>query len=245
MATQAILFGGVGTLLECSEIQRASFNEAFTDVGLGWHWELEDYRAMLSVPGGTDRILSYAEQVGEASVDGATAVAIHIAKTRHFHARLREGGLSARPGVNGVIAGARTEGIALAYATTTDRITAMLVLQAIGVEAEAFDVIAHRGLVENAKPAPDVYQYCLGQLGVQPDSALAIEDSESGVFAARAAGISCIATPGDNTLDQNYADAYIVVSNLADLDKAAELKGAEALATRISGWLGSTRERAA
>ncbi len=30
MATQAVLFGGVGTLLECSEIQRASFNEAFT-----------------------------------------------------------------------------------------------------------------------------------------------------------------------------------------------------------------------
>ena len=38
-----MLFGSIGTLVETSEIQRKSFNEAFKKKGLNWYWTKEEY----------------------------------------------------------------------------------------------------------------------------------------------------------------------------------------------------------
>ena len=47
--------------------------------------------------------------------------------------------------------------------------------------------------VENAKPAPDLFLYAAEQMGVAPNRCLVVEDSPSGVEAARAAGMRCVA----------------------------------------------------
>lgn len=49
--------------------------------------------------------------------------------------------------------------------------------------------------VENPKPAPDLYLTACSRLGVAPAEALALEDSATGVQAARAAGMRTIAVP--------------------------------------------------
>ena len=36
---KALLFGSIGTLIETSNIQRESFNQAFKEIGLDWHWD--------------------------------------------------------------------------------------------------------------------------------------------------------------------------------------------------------------
>jgi len=43
MNYKAILFGSIGTLIETSDLQRESFNEAFKEAGLDWYWDQEDY----------------------------------------------------------------------------------------------------------------------------------------------------------------------------------------------------------
>ena len=52
MESKAVLFGGIGTLLESSELQREAFNRAFAEADLDWQWQRDDYRAMLTTPGG-------------------------------------------------------------------------------------------------------------------------------------------------------------------------------------------------
>ena len=47
MKYKALLFGSIGTLIESSNIQRNSFNEAFKEVGLEWYWDEEDYKILL------------------------------------------------------------------------------------------------------------------------------------------------------------------------------------------------------
>ena len=47
MTIQALFFGGIGTLLETSELQREAFNAAFREAGLDWHWSIDEYREML------------------------------------------------------------------------------------------------------------------------------------------------------------------------------------------------------
>ncbi len=45
-------------------------------------------------------------------------------------------------------------------------------------------------LVERAKPAPDIFIYAAAQIGVAPDACVVLEDSENGVRAGVAAGMS-------------------------------------------------------
>ena len=62
MNIKTLLFGSIGTLIETSELQRESFNEAFKEAGLDWYWDQEDYRLMLKQSGGTKRVEDYAEK---------------------------------------------------------------------------------------------------------------------------------------------------------------------------------------
>lgn len=47
-------------------------------------------------------------------------------------------------------------------------------------------------MVENGKPAPDLFLHAAATLGVSPAACLVIEDSPSGVAAARAAGMAVV-----------------------------------------------------
>ena len=59
---KAILFGSIGTLIETSNIQRESFNQAFKEIGLDWYWDQESYKQLLKKSGGTKRIEDFAEK---------------------------------------------------------------------------------------------------------------------------------------------------------------------------------------
>ena len=71
-------------------------------------------------------------------------------------------------------------------------------------------------IVPRKKPAPDVYIHVLEQLGVAPDKCLAIEDSENGVKAAVAAGLTCVVTADAYTEREDFTQARLVVSSLGD-----------------------------
>jgi len=61
-----------------------------------------------------------------------------------------------------------------------------------------------------AKPNPAVYLYAANQLGVDPTTCIAIEDSAHGINAAKAAGMYCIGINTAGSIDQlNKADHII------------------------------------
>ena len=57
---KAIIFGSIGTVLETSDIQRKSFNKAFKKFGLNWYWSKNEYKKLLKVSGGENRLSNYA-----------------------------------------------------------------------------------------------------------------------------------------------------------------------------------------
>lgn len=59
--------------------------------------------------------------------------------------------------------------------------------------ASAFEVISSSEFEKAGKPEPDVYLSTLKKLAVPPQKCLAIEDSNSGIVAAKKAGIKAIA----------------------------------------------------
>jgi HAD superfamily hydrolase (TIGR01509 family) len=74
---------------------------------------------------------------------------------------------------------------------------------------DAFDAIVTSDDVVQAKPAPDIYLEACRRLGVEPTDALALEDSTSGIVAAKAAGLACIAVPQFAEADVSAADRVI------------------------------------
>jgi sugar-phosphatase len=123
-------------------------------------------------------------------------------------------------GVPEAIAMFRRYGLGLAIASSSpmrliDVVCQQLGLDDITVRCSAFDE-AH------GKPAPDVYLSAARKLGASPARCLAIEDSPSGVQAAKAAGMRCLAVP-DPLLaaDPRYREADLVLSSLERLDDQA------------------------
>ena len=53
--------------------------------------------------------------------------------------------------------------------------------------------------VANAKPAPDLFLYAASRMGVQPNRCVVVEDSKSGIAAARAAGMRSLGYAGGLT----------------------------------------------
>jgi HAD superfamily hydrolase (TIGR01509 family) len=82
----------------------------------------------------------------------------------------------------------------LAVASSSNREIIDLFLELSGL-AEVFEVTVSSEEVERGKPAPDVYLEAARRLAVRAEDCTAVEDSENGIRAARAAGMRVIALP--------------------------------------------------
>lgn len=102
-------------------------------------------------------------------------------------------GLRWLPGARELVAAVRAAGVPVALVTNTERALVDLALGPL-VE-ELFDVSVCGDEVERAKPAPDPYLRAARLLGVDPASAVAVEDSPTGTASAEAAGCVVLVVP--------------------------------------------------
>jgi HAD superfamily hydrolase (TIGR01549 family) len=91
-----------------------------------------------------------------------------------------------------VLEAARTAGCRTGLATMSRCQQANRVLRILNLQ-EAFDFVASRDDVEVGKPDPEIYYLVADELESPPDRCLVLEDSASGIKAAVAAGMWCIA----------------------------------------------------
>ena len=103
-------------------------------------------------------------------------------------------GVQAKPGIRELLADLRSRGIRTSIATASPMERALRYLGSVGL-AESFDQICCTYDVPNGKPAPDVYLYAAKQLGLAPETCLALEDSPTGVESAWRAGCLSVMVP--------------------------------------------------
>ena len=108
--------------------------------------------------------------------------------------QLKKHGVEKKPGVDELLDYLHGHGIKTAVATASDPIRAEDYLKQIEVY-DKFDKIICATMVENGKPAPDVYLYACEQIGETPKTCIAVEDSPNGVKSAVAAGLRTIMVP--------------------------------------------------
>jgi HAD superfamily hydrolase (TIGR01509 family) len=221
---KAVLFDVDGTLAETEEFHRCAFNAVFAQDRIDAHWTVDQYRKLLEVTGGKERIGAYFRQRGLPMRD-ERILALHLAKNAQYARNLAEGGARLRPGVRRLIGEAAAAGVLLGIATTTslENLDALL-RPAMGPGwSGTFACIVAGDQVPRKKPAPDVYLACLEQLGLKPGEAIAIEDSAVGIAAARGAGLAVLATPSLYTDHHDFSGATALVPHLGDPQQPWEL----------------------
>ena len=223
MTIDALIFDVDGTLADTEEAHRVAFNLAFERYRLGWVWEPGEYRELLHINGGKERITTYIETLALPDAERRrlrTMVPdVHAEKTRFYSSFVADGAVPLRPGVARLLDEAQANGCKLAIASTTTAINIDALLQStLGLGGlDMFSVIACGDQVRAKKPAPDIYQLALRGLGMLPEHAIAFEDSPNGLRSATAAGLRTVVTPNFWTEGSDFSAASLLLPSLAEL----------------------------
>jgi HAD superfamily hydrolase (TIGR01509 family) len=84
---------------------------------------------------------------------------------------------------------------------------------------DCFIQVVGGDMVPRKKPAPDIYQLVVSLLKVSPTACIAFEDSQSGVKAAKGAGLTAVAVPQAMSDDHDFSNADCILNSLADFDE--------------------------
>ncbi|MBU26187.1 MAG: phosphatase [Gammaproteobacteria bacterium] len=214
---KAVIFDVDGTLAETEEVHREAFNTVFEQAGLGWYWSSEEYRELLKVFGGKERIRHFVKTESIDGINDKDILELHRLKTS-LYAELLPRTAELRPGVVRLVEECLSRSVRLAIATTTTESNVDALNRAVGgtLRLDAFDVVVGGNTVPQKKPDPMVYQTTLKRLGLEPTEAIAIEDASAGVDAARGAGLRCLVTPSFYTTAQDLSHATVIVDDLTN-----------------------------
>ena len=213
------LFDFDGCLADTKNVHIAAWERAFGEVG----WEVApeeaaetaeiDDRAFLR-KFFAKRKLADAQVNFEAWLDRKKRIALQILQDSP---RLQHG-------VVRLIQALRDSGaVRLAVVSTSHRANIETVLKAHGL-LDAFELIIAKEDVVAVKPDPEGYSLAVERLSADPEQTVVIEDSPTGLAAARAAGLRVIAVGHDRPQGEWCGDAPYL-PDFRDLDAALRVIG--------------------
>ena len=136
-------------------------------------------------------------------------------------------GLSAADGLEEVLQALQKNGVKAAVASSSDRTYVDKILQITGLK-KYFCAAACGDEVPNAKPAPDVYLKALQLCNADAAHAVAVEDSDTGARAAKAANLFCVGfdAPAEAQCRQQLVVCDVKIKTMRELLPFAEGKAA-------------------
>jgi HAD superfamily hydrolase (TIGR01509 family) len=204
-----LLFDLDGTLARTEHLHLAAFNAILAPSGR----VLDDEAFVRHVSGQANAAIT-AFFFPDASVADRERLAEQ--KEAAFRALAAAGGADATPGAAAMLAWARDRHVATGLVTNAPRANAVLMIDVLGL-GRAFDIVISADETPRGKPHPDPYLAAVQSLGLSAAITVAIEDSLTGVAAARAAGLGVIALATDLTAPGlRSSGADILASDLTD-----------------------------
>jgi HAD superfamily hydrolase (TIGR01509 family) len=185
MSYKAVLFDMDGVIVDSEPLHVAAFQATLRNHG----HELSDEQYKQHFAGKTDEagFRQYFDFIGE-TVD----LPIIMDEKAKAYLELASDQLIPYPGVVELIRELSGQNVPLALVTGSLRAEAQTVLKAFAI-TDFFRAIIAAEDIAQSKPSPEGYLKGAKVLGVKPADCIVIEDAPTGVRAARAAGMRCIA----------------------------------------------------
>ncbi|MDC7221704.1 MAG: HAD family hydrolase [Spirochaetales bacterium] len=129
---------------------------------------------------------------------------------------IRQRDYRAIEGVPELMESLKKQGISMGVASSSPRVLIRVILEKLDLEkyVSAWESAEE---VAQSKPAPDVYLHVANLLGSKPEECTAVEDSGSGVRAAKAAGMTCIGFKNPHSGDQDLSPADRIVNSIKEI----------------------------
>lgn len=172
----------------------ASENESLVGVSTRKSWEI--FRDMFKIQEAVDYL-----------VQEKTRVAVEI---------IGKEGIKPNEGLLQLLEKLKSNGYKVAIASGQYRKVIDAVLTKLKI-AGYFSVIVSGEETAKGKPDPEVFITAAKRLNTNPEECAVIEDSESGVLAAKAAGMLCIALRTPSTASHNVKAADKIIGSLKEL----------------------------
>jgi len=222
-----------GVLLETAAADLAAFNTAFELLEVPTRWDEAIYARIAGTQGARARLSAYFERYGwPLTRQGNDKLLTELAEA-HDAALLsaaRGGDLILKAGAAPLIDQLHGAGAVLGVVTEMPEAVVATCLSQLGLSgATKVAFMVCDGTAARSKPAPDPFEAALAQAGVPAVEAIAIEGSQAGIRAAKAAGLRVLGVGNALFPADRLAAADGVV---ADLDTAA---AATALSDMVSG----------
>ena len=203
---QAVILDLDGLMIDSEPVHQRAFEELLARHGIDHKFTVEEYgRHFVGIP-----VTENAEWlVSRFDLRGAPEEL--IAEREAIYEALLEdaANLIPMPGVFTLLDALRARGLPLGVASGSPRNQVDTILRGLEI-TDRFRAIVAGTDVPRTKPAPDVYLRAAEQIGVTPARCVAIEDSATGITAAKAAGLYAIAVPNRYTAHQDLrADARV------------------------------------
>ena len=206
---RGIVFDMDGVLIDTSPIHEAAYREALRAFPIP-HFRYPRVAGMRSADGMRRILGDHGIHLSAQEIAGLAAEKSSIALARIV-------------ALNPIVPGARAvlealskrSKLALASSASPAAVAAFLDRNEL---RPLFRCVVHSGDVQNAKPAPEIFELAIARLGLAPADAMVVEDAVAGIEAAKAAGATaCGIISTCDAAELRAAGADLIIHQLADL----------------------------
>lgn len=210
---ELIIFDLDGTLIDTETVSLEAWLQVNQEYNLGL--SREDFLAFVG------RNAQAVLALGESLVPGGDFPAIYERK-KNLARQIFDRDLRVKPGARELVAHVKDLGIACCVATSSTKDRSWRMLQRVGL-ADAMDFLVSGEEVVHSKPHPEIFLRCLDKTGVSIDRALIVEDSDTGLQAAKATGAFSILIPDIVPVSEAMEkSADLILESLFDLKEILE-----------------------
>lgn len=184
MKPEAIIFDMDGLMIDSERVTRNNYHKVFDEHGI--YFQDSFYETLL----GKNKqgiFAMFKEKYGPDFPIEELYPKVHEYIIDDYNAR----GVPVKKGLVNLLKTCRKEGIKTCIATSSNRHRVEDILERTGL-GEYFDDMVCGDEVARGKPNPDIFLTAAAKVKTKPEHALVLEDSESGIQAADAAGIPVI-----------------------------------------------------
>ncbi|MBO6046413.1 MAG: HAD family phosphatase [Erysipelotrichaceae bacterium] len=195
---KAIIFDMDGLMIDSERATYNSYLKVLKPMGLTM--SEDHYKTFLgkNVAGIQERIRA---GLGEDFDAAGLMMRMHIVLNQDFE----ENGVPIKPGLIELLQYLKDNNYKTIVATSSDRDRVDRILAQADI-TDYFNDSVCGNEVARGKPNPDIFLTACDKLGVQPDEAIVLEDSESGIMAGYNANIKVICVPDMKYPEPEYAE---------------------------------------
>jgi kojibiose phosphorylase len=202
-ALQGVIFDLDGVLTDTSEFHYQGWKQLADEEGIPFDRKANERMRGLA------RRESLLHLLGERQVTEAELQEMMASKNGYYEKFIQAlSPADLLPGALELLHELRAAGVKVGVGSSSKN--AHIVIQRLGI-ADRIDAIADGYSVQRHKPAPDVFLHAAQQLGLEPSQCLVVEDANSGVAAAIAAGMWVV---GLGPVER-VGEAHVVLKSLA------------------------------